>query len=438
MARERHSYRSTTHTRRGAITEFGSRTDVGCVREHNEDSLVVAPPLFAVADGMGGHAAGEVASEICATVLAEKAPKTADAEALGQAVEEANLAIIEAAREGRGREGMGTTCTAAILEGERLVLAQVGDSRAYLLHQGKLQQLTHDHSLVALMVEAGQLTPAEARVHPRRSVITRALGTDPTTKPDLYELDVQTGDRLLLCSDGLSGMVEDADIEAIMNRTADPQRCASQLVNEAIAAGGNDNITVVVADVAGRKEAQRKKLALKTKLTIAFVIVVLAALFAGSAWAANAFVHNSAYLTEQDGKVAIYKGTPEPFLMLSYSELVEVTEVEVDKLSPGVASRIKEGLRVDNLEAAQNLVEEYRAQLDPSNNESSEGDAANASSSAQQGTGENATSSGQTTDPSNSKTESEDSADSTSSSSVSNAGANAVSPDDIRKSGEGA
>ena len=207
MANGKHPYRSTARTRRGALTEFGSRTDIGCVRDHNEDSLVVAPPLFAVADGMGGHAAGEVASEIATTVLANQAPKTPDAEALGRAVETANLEIIAAAEDGRGRAGMGTTCTAAILEGERLVVAQVGDSRAYLLHQGKLQQLTRDHSLVAMMVEAGQLTPEEARVHPRRSVITRALGTDPSVQPDLYEIDVQTGDRLLLCSDGLSGMV---------------------------------------------------------------------------------------------------------------------------------------------------------------------------------------------------------------------------------------
>ena len=320
MAREKQGYRSTAHTRRGAITTFGSRTDVGCVRDHNEDSLVVAPPLFVVADGMCGHAAGEVASEIATSILAEKAPQTPDAEALGHAVEEANLEIIAAAEDGRGREGMGTTCTAAILKEDRLIIAQVGDSRAYLLHQGKLQQLTRDHSLVAMMVEAGQLTPEEARVHPRRSVITRALGTDPSTKPDLYEIDVEAGDRLLLCSDGLYGMVEDPAIQAIMTRTADPQRCASQLVNEAIAAGGNDNVTVVVVDIEGKREAHRKKIALKTKLTIAFVLVLLAAIVAGAAWGVNAYVHNSAYLAEEDGNVAIYQGLPEPFLLVSYSD----------------------------------------------------------------------------------------------------------------------
>ena len=158
---------------------FGSCTDVGCVRPQNEDSLVVAPPLFAVADGMGGHAAGEVASEIAVQVLADRAPQHADAVALGNAVVAANHTIIRAAREGRGKEGMGTTCTAALLEGERLVIAQVGDSRAYLLHQGRLQQITRDHSLMADLIEAGELTAEEARVHPKRSVITRALGKRP-------------------------------------------------------------------------------------------------------------------------------------------------------------------------------------------------------------------------------------------------------------------
>lgn len=439
MAREKQGYRSTAHTRRGAITAFGSRTDVGCVRDHNEDSLVVTPPLFVVADGMGGHAAGEVASEIATTVLAEKAPKTPDAEALGRAVEDANLEIIAAAEDGRGREGMGTTCTAAILQEERLVIAQVGDSRAYLLHQGKLQQLTRDHSLVAMMVEAGQLTPEEARVHPRRSVITRALGTDPSTKPDLYEIDVEAGDRLLLCSDGLYGMVEDPDIQAIMTRTADPQRCASQLVNEAIAAGGNDNVTVIVVDIEGKREAHRKKIALKTKLTIAFVLVLLAAIVAGAAWGINAYVHNSAYLADEDGNVAIYQGIPEPFLFVSYSELVEETDVPVDKLSPGVADRIREGLRVDNVDAARDLIEEYRDQLSPDDGKDSAEDDedrdADASASKQ-----NASTGSSRTDSEQDRASSGKAADEGSSDGASSvdAGSNALSAEDVARSGEGA
>ena len=363
MAAER-PYKSTPHTRKGATTTFGSRTDIGCLRDHNEDSLVVTPPLFAVADGMGGHAAGEVASEIAVNVLAERAPAHPDPEALGRAVEEANRAIIVAAHEGRGREGMGTTMTAAMLEGERLIIAQVGDSRAYLLHQGKLQQLTRDHSLMADLIEAGQLTPEEARCHPQRSVITRALGSDPCMHPDMYEINVETGDRLLICSDGLSGMVCDNDIESTLARVRDPQRCASQLVNEAIANGGHDNVTVIVADVTGFAEVRRKKMARKTKLSIALVLVLFADIVGGTAWGTNEYLHNAAYLANDNGKVAIYRGVPGNVFGLGYSELVKTTDVSVSDLQPGFQERLKEGWRVDSVEAAESLVKEYQEDID--------------------------------------------------------------------------
>ena len=360
MSRDKRSYRSTQRTRRGAVTTFGSRTDVGCVRDHNEDSLVVAPPLFAVADGMGGHAAGEVASEIAVNVLAELAPKDLDGAALEHAVEEANHEIIRAARDGRGREGMGTTLTACMLENERLIIAQVGDSRAYLLHHGKLQQLTRDHSLMADMIEAGQLTPEEARHHPQRSVITRALGSDPNTRPDMYEINVETGDRLLVCSDGLSSMIEDEQIEAVMRRVPDPQRCASQLVNEAIAAGGHDNVTVIVSNVTGFAEKRHRKLARKTKFSVALVLVLFLAILGGGAWGVHTWLHTTAYLGEDNGKVAVYEGIPADFLGMPLYKQQEVTDVSVDSLQPGTASRLEEGIRVDNMDAAQNLVQQYR------------------------------------------------------------------------------
>ena len=362
MAADR-SYKSTPRTRKGALTSFGSRTDIGCLRDHNEDSLVVTPPLFAVADGMGGHAAGEVASEIAVRVLSELAPEHPDGEALGRAIEEANRAVIQAAREGRGRQGMGTTMTAAMLEGERLVIAQVGDSRAYLLNQGKLQQLTRDHSLMADMIEAGQLTPEEARTHPQRSVITRALGSDAHLHPDIYEINVETGDRLLICSDGLSGMIFDDQIENTLRRVQDPQRCASQLVNEAIAAGGHDNVTVIVADVTGYAEVRRKKLARKTKLSIALVLVLFAAIVAGAAWGTQTYLNTAAYLANDNGKVAVYRGVPGSVLGLSFSHLERTTDVSVDDLQPGVANRLNEGIRVDDMEAADALVKEYEDEI---------------------------------------------------------------------------
>ena len=362
MAADR-SYKSTPRTRKGALTSFGSRTDIGCLRDHNEDSLVVTPPLFAVADGMGGHAAGEVASEIAVRVLSELAPEHPDGEALGRAIEEANRAVIQAAREGRGRQGMGTTMTAAMLEGERLVIAQVGDSCAYLLHQGKLQQLTRDHSLMADMIEAGQLTPEEARTHPQRSVITRALGSDAHLHPDIYEINVETGDRLLICSDGLSGMIFDDQIENTLRRVQDPQRCASQLVNEAIAAGGHDNVTVIVADVTGYAEVRRKKLARKTKLSIALVLVLFAAIVAGAAWGTQTYLNTAAYLANDNGKVAVYRGVPGSVLGLSFSHLERTTDVTVADLQPGVANRLNEGIRVDDMEAADALVKEYEDEI---------------------------------------------------------------------------
>lgn len=362
---------------------YGSRTEIGNVREHNEDSLTVLPPLFAVADGMGGHEAGEIASEITINTLNDLAPQSADAEALARAVVAANLNVIKAPSQGVGREGMGTTLTAAILEKERLIIAQVGDSRAYLLHNGSLQQLTRDHSLMADMIEAGQLTEAEARVHPNRSVITRAIGSDPHMQPDLYELNVETGDRLLLCSDGICGMIEDHEIASIMCQAPSAQSCADQLVEAALAAGGFDNATAVVVDVEGFKAVREKKQARKSKALAIGVIVCLLAALACAVFAGYYYVNNSAYLIEQDGKVAVYRGLNEELFGIPLSNLEYTSGVEVDKLNPGVANRIKEGMAVGSLEEANNLITTYQQEIalqesNPSSN-SAASDASNSS-----------------------------------------------------------
>ena len=387
---------------RKPASTFGSRTDVGCVREHNEDSLVVAPPLYVVCDGMGGHAAGEVASEIAVNVIADRAPATPDAAALGQAVEEANLAIIQAAREGVGRAGMGCTCTAAMLENERLIVAQVGDSRAYLLHGGTLQQITRDHSLMADFIEAGQITPEEARVHPQRSVITRALGSDPRTQPDLFEINVNTGDRLLICSDGLTSMIEDYEIEDILNRTPDPQIAASKLVNAAIAAGGHDNVTVIVVNVTGFAEVRRRKVARKTKITAAVIIALLVAIFCGAAYAFNYWTTQTAFLGVQDDKVAVYRGVPGELFGATFSQIVEVTDVSVDDLQPGVANRLKtEGVRADSVEEAKDLVDTYREEIaarDKSTSSSSSAGSAASNAGSSSASSSNASSSSSTSE----------------------------------------
>lgn len=345
---------------------FGSRTDVGCVRDHNEDSLIVAPPLFAVADGMGGHAAGEVASEIAVNTLARTAPDRPDTEGLCHAVIASNRAVIEAATE-KGREGMGCTLTAAILESERLAIAQVGDSRAYLLHQGRMQQLTRDHSLMEEMIEAGELTPEEARVHPQRSVITRALGSDPNMQPDLYELNVSAGDRLILCSDGLSTMLEDPEIESIAKKTRDPQRCASVLVNEAIAAGGYDNVTVIVLDVAGNAAKRERKTRRKGRIWAVVLVIALLSAVAGVCYAGYAYSQHTAYLADVDGKVAVYQGTPDTVLGLPLSHLDRITDINVSDLEPGTANRLQQGtIRVDDMDAANDLVDTYQQNIDSS------------------------------------------------------------------------
>ena len=347
----------------GQDISFGSRTDIGYVRDHNEDSLIIIPPLFAVADGMGGHEAGEIASEITVNTLAELAPSHLDAEGLTAAVEAANYNVMKAPRQGIGRDGMGTTLTAAMLEGERLLIAQVGDSRAYLLHKGHLQQITRDHSLMADLIEAGQITPEEARVHPNRSVITRAIGSDIHMRPDIYELNVDAGDRILLCSDGLSSMISNNAIESIMRRQSDAQHCADELVTAALENGGADNVTVVVADVPGLSEVREKKRAHKSRvfyigLAIALVAVIFAAGFGG-----YAFISNSAYLIEENGKVSVYRGTPDDFMGIKLSTLDHTTNVDVDKLQPGVANRIKEGMSVSSIDEANSLIAGYEEEI---------------------------------------------------------------------------
>ena len=347
----------------GQDISFGSRTDIGYVRDHNEDSLIIIPPLFAVADGMGGHEAGEIASEITVNTLAELAPSHLDAEGLTAAVEAANYNVMKAPRQGIGRDGMGTTLTAAMLEGERLLIAQVGDSRAYLLHKGHLQQITRDHSLMADLIEAGQITPEEARVHPNRSVITRAIGSDIHMRPDIYELNVDAGDRILLCSDGLSSMISNNAIESIMRRQSDAQHCADELVTAALENGGADNVAVVVADVPGFSEVREKKRAHKSRvfyigLAIALVAVIFAAGFGG-----YAFISNSAYLIEENGKVSVYRGTPDDFMGIKLSTLDHTTNVDVDKLQPGVANRIKEGMSVSSIDEANSLIAGYEEEI---------------------------------------------------------------------------
>jgi protein phosphatase len=225
----------------------GASTDTGQVREGNEDSYLVDRrlDLFAVADGMGGHRAGEIAS---ATALDGLRTAVDEGTPVADAVGRANTAVWDKAAGDTDLAGMGTTLTAAIFDDGTLTIAHVGDSRAYLMRDDRLERLTTDHSLVEELIRDGKLTEEQAAVHPQRSIITRALGVDSSVDVDVYSLVLQGGDRVILCSDGLTSMVRTAGIAEILRAEPDPTVAANALVDAANAAGGEDNITVVVLD----------------------------------------------------------------------------------------------------------------------------------------------------------------------------------------------
>lgn len=225
----------------------GAATDTGRVREANEDAYLVAPPMYAVADGMGGHAGGEVASALALETLRTMHEGSTEAD-LSAGVREANLAVYERQDRDPDLAGMGTTLTAIIVDEAGVRVAHVGDSRAYLLRDSKLTQITTDHTLVRELVQEGQLTEEQAREHPQRSMLTRAIGIDAVVEIDEAMIQPLNGDRLMLCSDGLTGMLTDEQIlDALRSREA--QDSADALVAMANAAGGTDNTTVIVLDI---------------------------------------------------------------------------------------------------------------------------------------------------------------------------------------------
>ena len=227
-------------------------TDTGRRRRQNEDAFVCDPPLFAIADGMGGAQAGELASRLAAAAIEEAGAAVADGEGVVGGVSAAYARVFVRGRTDPTVAGMGTTATVALVDEPTgtMTLAHVGDSRAYRYRDGELEQLTTDHSLVAELVRTGRLTEAEAAVHPHRSVITRALGTEADVEVDTRTLELAAGDVVLLCSDGLSAMVRDDEIARLLESAGgDPYVAAETLVQAANAAGGDDNVTVVLFEV---------------------------------------------------------------------------------------------------------------------------------------------------------------------------------------------
>jgi serine/threonine protein phosphatase PrpC len=232
---------------------YAVRSDVGLLREGNEDSAYAGPHLLAIADGMGGHAAGEVASWVAIRALKDldrdDVPADQLLDALAGAVAAANSTLHEMSVEDPSVEGMGTTLTALLWSGGTVAVCHIGDSRAYLLRDGDFRQITRDHTLVQTLVDDGRLSPAQAATHPQRSLVMRALQSGTEAEPDLSIIEAREGDRYLLCSDGLSDVVSEETLHKALMRYADRDQAVEQLIELAIRGGGPDNITCIVADV---------------------------------------------------------------------------------------------------------------------------------------------------------------------------------------------
>ena len=241
------------------LGQTATLTDTGRKRRHNEDAFVAEPPLFAVADGMGGAQAGELASSLAAAALKDlQEPGGGGEERVDELIQQANRRVYERQSQDAAASGMGTTMTVALVEDGRVAIGHVGDSRAYLVRGGRLEQLTEDHSLVAELVRSGKLSPEEAEGHPQRSVITRALGTDPDVDVDTFSVETKPGDLFLICSDGLTTMVDDETILAEVARNREDLKSAAKaLVRAANKGGGEDNITVVFFEIGAEDDLER-------------------------------------------------------------------------------------------------------------------------------------------------------------------------------------
>jgi len=322
-----------------SVLASSARTDTGRKRRRNEDALVCEPPLFAVADGMGGAKAGEVASRLAAETLREQ--EFGDLPAPEQTVElirEANRRVFAYSSENASARGMGTTMTVALVEENKVTIGHVGDSRAYLLRDEQLTQLTQDHSLVAELVRSGRLSAEEAESHPRRSVITRALGTDSEVEVDVFSLQGQDRDIYLLCSDGLTSMVSDDEIASLLSASRDDlDEAGKKLVDAANQAGGEDNISVVLFSLEGVEPEPGQEQATesdnaKTLTEIdavpalklepkhdshhhqsrRLILLALACAFLVALIGLGVFTVSAAHFigADSDGRVAVYQGLP--------------------------------------------------------------------------------------------------------------------------------
>ena len=368
----------------------GVQTDVGRVRRRNEDSYLLEAPVYAVADGMGGHIAGDVASATAVSVISagigEEQPR--DGAALADLVARANEAIWEKARSDPSLRGMGTTCTLVMVDGDVAHIAHVGDSRAYLLRDGSLRQLTEDHTLVERMVREGRLSAEEAANHPQRNIITRTLGVDAHVQVDVLEERLTDGDRILITSDGLTSMVEPDRIEAALVEEEDPQSAAERLVEMANDAGGEDNVTVVVLDVDERargrddgspappppaparrdtrpgaeSQVETPRRWLKPLVWTAGIVVVLGlAGFGAARW----FLSNSWFVgIGENGNVTIYQGIPDEIAGASFADVEETTDISEEEVPESFRDDLQESKKFESLEKAQAYVAAVQQRID--------------------------------------------------------------------------
>jgi PPM family protein phosphatase len=391
---------------------FAARSDVGLVRADNQDSGFAGPHLIAVADGMGGAAGGDIASSIAVGRLA-----ALEGEALGQdealdrlkeAIAEAHADIVERAHNDPELSGLGTTVTAILRSGSSLAMAHIGDSRGYLLRDGVLDQVTSDHTFVQHLVDTGRLSQADAENHPKRNLVLRVLGDiDADVPVDISVREARVGDRWMLCSDGLSGVVSRSTMLATLSEVEDPGDCADALVALALAAGAPDNVTCIIGDVVDIDDAQGGKTktapneivgsaardrkrptqgsessagrAAKLSsapadedeeedrsgrwarlkpwlLPVAALLVIVAGL-----WGAYAWTQTQYYVSSDADHVVIYRGVPQTLGPISLHSVAEVTDLSVSPLSAFEQSRLDSGLRTDSLAEARKIVDSLRA-----------------------------------------------------------------------------
>ncbi len=362
------------------LIRWGALSDTGILRVQNEDSMLAQDGLFVVADGMGGHNAGEVASAMATSMLkSAHANGIADAKELGDLIKEINVQIFQSAATKTEQSGMGTTLTALAITtsdqtlGENSVatatVANIGDSRTYLLRNGEFRQVSVDHSYVQELVSDGLITREEARTHARRNIVTRALGIEPVVGVDTWTLPLIAGDRYVLCSDGLVDEVTDADIATCLKRITDPQETANELVAMANTNGGRDNITVIVVDVLVESDKPETKPEAKsgvTKLssslirkliisTAVSIVAVVAIVFITSYIRSGYFVDYEN--NKPDARVLIYRG--KNFMWINPTIEADSTLIRTD-LSAALAKEVTGQPGFDSALDAQNYVNQIR------------------------------------------------------------------------------